>query len=206
MTKTKKTLRTTRGFTLIEVVVVSVLTALLFGAVSYAITSFYKTNAYAIEQAMAINFARKGIESLVKDIREASYSDEGSYPIISIATTTFEFYSDVEGNSNIEKIRYFIQDGYFKKGVTFSAGTPLSYTGQPEMEYIIAENMRNEDLLTNVFTYYDSNGVEVVDFVGGMLDVVFVEMSVTININPRRLPSNYTLYSSATMRNIVNAL
>jgi type II secretory pathway pseudopilin PulG len=198
--------RSNRGFTLVEVIVVSSLTVLLVGAVSFAIMYFYRVNAFAIEQAMAINDARKGVESLIEDIREAAYSDEGSYPLIAAGTSTFEFYSDVSGDTGVEKIRYYMDGEMLKKGVTFSTGTPPTYTAQPEVEYIVADNVRNVALGDDIFVYYDSTGAVVADTAADLIEITYVEMSVIVNINPERLPNDYTLYSSATMRNIVNAL
>lgn len=194
-------MRRDAGLTLIETVMTIAIFTIVSLLLSYSIANFYKTNAYSIEQGAAISSARRAVEVLVQDIREATYSDEGGYPIISMDANTLYFYSDTDHDNNVERIRFFFNGDTFIKGVTNSAGNPLTYTAQPESEIIIAEDVRNPALTTSVFHYYDDTGTEILDY-NDVLDVRFVEMNIIININPQRLPNDFYLNSSAALRNL----
>jgi len=194
-----------KGMTFIEMLVVIAVSTIVMAAVASSIVFFYRTNTYTMEQALAINSARRGIEIAVKHIREAAYSDEGAYPVISISENEFSFYSDIDNDASVEKVRLFIENGSFKEGITNSAGSPPTYTGQPEEINILSEDVRNIEEATKIFTYYGSDGSEIVNY-ANILDVTFAGIKLIVNINPARLPNQFDLNSSATLRNIQNSL
>ena len=115
------------GFTIIETLIVIAVFILIMIAVASSILYFYKSNTITLEQAYAINSARKGIEFMVRDIREVIYSDEGAYPVISMGANSFYFYSDIDRDNSVERIRYFIDGTDLKKGLTESSGDPPKY-------------------------------------------------------------------------------
>ncbi|MFC1801942.1 type II secretion system protein J [Patescibacteria group bacterium] len=190
-----------KGLTLFEVIIAISVFVLVNVILTSSILYFYRSNAHSIEQAFAVSSARKGVEAMVRDIREASYSDEGSYPVISMNGNTFYFYSDVDRDNNIERIRFFLDGLFFKKGNTKSAGDPLTYEGQEEVISIISDNVRNTEQGIDIFEYYNSNGDEITEF-ENILDVAFVKVNLIVNVNPSRTPNEFTLRSSATMRNL----
>ena len=96
------------GFTLVETVVTIAVFALIMGAVSSLILMLYKTQSYAWEQAVAINEARKGIEIMTKEIREAREGSDGSYMIEKADDKEFIFYSDIDNDAKTERVRYFL--------------------------------------------------------------------------------------------------
>ncbi len=175
--------------------------------ITYSVTSFYRYNSYGLEQSQAIDSARRGIDPTINNIREATYSDEGAYPIINASVNSFSFYSDINRDNSIEKIRLFLDTSTytFKKGVTESAGDPLTYDGQPETILTLADNVRNIQQGVNIFRYYDNVGVEVVDL-SNISSISFVSMSVVVNVNPARAPNDFTLRASAALRNLKSNL
>jgi len=97
-----------RGFTFIETIVVITIFTLLIGAIFGFIIILYRTQSYAWEQSVAIDEARRGIEIMVKEIREARSGDDGSYPIEKAGDKEFIFYSDIDNDETTEKVRYFL--------------------------------------------------------------------------------------------------
>ena len=97
-----------KGFTLIEMLVTIAIFTLVGGAVSGGIVLLYKTQGFTWQQSVAIDEARKGIETMVKEIREATYGDDGSYPIEKAENKEFIFYSDIDKDGSVEKVRYFL--------------------------------------------------------------------------------------------------
>lgn len=195
------------GLTFIEMLVYISIFVIIIFAVTSSILSFYKYNAYGFEQLQAVDSARRGIEPAINDIREATYSDEGAYPIVSVATSSLSFYSDVDSDNNIEKVRLFFDVGTntFKKGLTESAGDPLTYDNQPETLFTLAENVRNVKQGVDIFKYYDNTGAEIIDL-SNVFDVTFITMSVVVNINPARSPNDFILRASAALRNLKSNL
>lgn len=190
-----------KGFTLIETIVVVAIFSLVMLAIASSIVFFYRTNASALEQAFAIQSAQKGIDVLVRDIREAIYSDEGSYPVVSIATSSFSFYSDIDRDDSVELTRYYIDGEDLIKGtINATSGIPV-YDPANETFEIISDHVRNWEQDVSVFRYFDDTGTEILDF-GDITDVAFVEVTLIVNINPSRLPNEFTLRSSATLRNL----
>jgi type II secretory pathway pseudopilin PulG len=97
-----------KSFTLIETLVAIVVFTLAMGAVSGLILMAYRTQSYAWQQSMAISEARKGIETMVKEIREAKTGDDGSYPIEYAGDKEFIFLSDINNDGKTERVRYFL--------------------------------------------------------------------------------------------------
>ena len=114
------------AFSLIETIVAIAIFALIIGAVTGSIMMIYRTHSYIFQQSTAIEEARRGIETMVKEVREAREGENGSYPIEEAGDKEFIFYSDIDNDGKTEKVRYFL--GVVSSGsqtqecVTFSKG------------------------------------------------------------------------------------
>jgi len=97
-----------RGFTLIETIVTITVFTLIMGAVSGFIVMAYQTQSYTWQQSIAIDEARRGIEAMVREIREAKPGDDGSYSIEKAGNKEFVFYSDIDNDGKTERVRYFL--------------------------------------------------------------------------------------------------
>jgi len=96
-----------KSFTLIETLVAIFVFALTMGAVSGFVIMAYRTQSYTWQQSIAIDEARRGIETMVKEIREAKEGDDGSYPIELAGDKEFIFFSDIDNDGKTERVRYF---------------------------------------------------------------------------------------------------
>ncbi|MDI6591582.1 MAG: hypothetical protein QME61_01410 [Patescibacteria group bacterium] len=97
-----------KGITLIETIVTIFIFALTMGAVAGFIVMGYRTQTYTWEQSQAISEAGRGIERMVREIREAQNAESGAFTIESAKDYEFVFYSDVDKDSEIERVRYFL--------------------------------------------------------------------------------------------------
>ncbi len=97
-----------KGFTLIETLVTIGVFALISGAVFGSIALLYRVQGYTWQQSIAIDEARRGIETMVEEIREARYGEDGAYPIEKAENKEFIFYSDIDKDNSIERVRYFL--------------------------------------------------------------------------------------------------
>jgi type II secretory pathway pseudopilin PulG len=190
-----------RGFTFLETVVAVAITGVVMATLGGGIAYFYRTNSYVLEQAQAVDSARRGIEFSVRDLREATYGDDGSYPVQLASSNTITFFSDIDGDASVEKVRYYLSGTTLYRGVTESAGAPLTYVGAPEKTYIIADHVRNSNFGLPAFTFIDTAGNILAEPIN-VAEVAFVTMSVVVNINPNRAPEEFTLSGSAMLRNL----
>src|SRR3989338_7939564 len=118
--KTRRARHRARGMTFIEALIWVALFTLVILALVASILYFYRTNRYAIEQSNAVTFSQKGIGKMVRVIREAAYSSEGAYPIVSIAANDFIFYADIDNDPLIEKIHYYLSGTDLIEGIAGS--------------------------------------------------------------------------------------
>lgn len=189
-----------KGMTLLEAVVWVAVTTMAMLAILNSVQYFYRTNTYAVEQSAAVSSAQRGIESMIKTMREASYSSNGAYPIIAMSTSSVSFYADIDDDPFIERLRFFISEGSLMRGVIDPSGDPPVYTN-PETISSLSDYVRNFEQNVATFRYYDLNGTLMTDLTD-VAAVRFIETTVVVNINPLRMPNQFTLRSTAALRNL----
>ncbi len=186
--------------TLIETVVWVSITLSAMLAIVTSVQYFYRTNNYAVEQAAAVSSAQRGIENMVKTMREASYSSNGAYPVIAMSTSSVAFYADVDNDPFIERLRFFVEGNSLKRGLIDPSGDPPVYTN-PETIVSVSDYVRNIDQAVTTFRYYDLDGNLMTDL-NDISALRFIEVTIVVNINPFRLPNQFTLRSTAALRNL----
>ena len=161
---------------------------------------FYRTNSYAIEQASAVTSAQRGLDQIVRTIREGAYSSQGAFPIVSIGANEFVLYADVDDDALIERVHYYIVGTNMMRGLIEPSGNPPDYTGA-EATSVIAEHVRNTVLGTGTFRYYDELGTEITNY-ANWTSVRFVRVALAVNVDAAKLPNQITIDSSAAIRNL----
>lgn len=170
-------------------------------ALSGLIQSFYRNNAYLLEQTLALDSSRRGVRDAMGALREASYGDDGSYPIENAATSSLTFYSDFDQDNSVERERYVLIGTNFFRVVTNAGGSPPGYAGQPQSTTTVATDVRNT-AATPIFTYYDNTGTQLT---GANVDesrVASIGITLLVDLNPNRAPNVFTLRETATLRNL----
>ena len=189
-----------RGLTYVEMLVVVMIFSMVMITIVNSVLYFYRTNKSSIEQAYQIESARKGIELLVRDIREATYSDVGAYPLVAMASSSLSFYSDTDRDNSIELIHYELQGKKLLRSVTNATGTPATYTGTTATT-TVSSNVRNFSDNISVFQFFNASGTQATTS-AGLASVLTVSVSLVVDITPQHAPGEFTLRSSATMRNL----
>ncbi len=193
-----------RGLTLIETIVYIAVFSLTMVAIADAVQQFYKTNRYVFEQVNQIDSARKGIALLVDGLRKATYSESGSYPIEAAADNSITFYDDYDNDGTVERVRYFLSGTDFARGIIEPSGSPAMYTG-PETITTAAHYVRNVEQSVNIFKYYDTNGA-LISSPFSLIAIRYVQVNLIVNVNPETRPNEFSLRSSAAIRNIKSNL
>jgi len=194
-----------KGFSLIESIIMIFIFGLVMVMAGVFIVYTYRSYNYTFEQIGAINEARRGIEIMVKEIREARYGDDGSYPIKEAGDFQFIFFSDIDKDNATERVRYFLDGTNLKKGIIEPSGDPPQYLLPGEVVSVLSSYARNASM--PVFTYY--NGDWPSDIVNNPLptltrltDTKLMHVYLKINIDPNRPPDNFELESDAQIRNL----
>lgn len=188
-----------RGFTFIETLVTIAIFALAMGAVSGFIIMGYRTQSYTWQQSKAVNEAQRGIETMVKEIREARGGDDGSYIIEKADDFEFIFYSDIDKDELTERVRYFIEGTDFKKEVIKPQGFPINYPEENKKSFILSQYVRNTP---PIFQYFDGCGKKLLPLPARLKDTKLMKVYLVVNIDLNRPPDEFTLESSVQIRNL----
>lgn len=193
--------RMMRGIGLAESIVVVAMTAVVAGALLSAIRYFYLNNAYVFEATTSVDQARRGLSVMLHNVREASYADDGNYPVGVAATSSVTFYSDVDADGGIERVKIWRYNNTLYKVVTNSGGNPPTYAGQTSATSTIASYIRNASS-TPLFTYYDSSGTQLSTSSPTLSQIRTIGANIQVDLNPNRAPQVFILEGSATLRNL----
>jgi type II secretory pathway pseudopilin PulG len=187
------------GFTLLE----TLITIGIFVTASVVLWAFivngYKSQNFSLDQSAAITEAQRGVETFVKELREALPGDNGAYPIEIADAQNLIFYADFDRDNAIEKVHYWLDGSNLKKGVTEAAGSPLTYNPNNEQVEILSRYVRNE--AEPVFTYRDGDYNELAA-PADAVDVKLIHIYLRIDLYPQKAPTNYDLESDVAIRNL----
>ena len=143
------------GLTLIEILVamgVGVMIMLFIGYFIRNIINFetFFTGEIGIQQELL-----QTQQTVISEIRSMKTSAVGGYPIAEATSSSFTFFSDIDGDNVVEQIRYFTSSTILEKGVTKPIGNPLVYNPANQ---IITDMVHNLNVGTSsIFSYYDAN-------------------------------------------------
>ncbi|MDA3840170.1 MAG: type II secretion system protein [Patescibacteria group bacterium] len=199
-----KYLKNNKGFTLIELLVyMLIFSSLVFMSSDFVINGFRATT-FGIEQEEATKNAKKTVDSMVLEIREARSSSRGDYLLDDVSSQSLSFYSDIDSDSNIEKVRYFIDGDILKKGTIEPLGSPLEYLSINEVIEIVAENINNQVL--DVFTYFDTDQNQIINPGGDRDRIRLIKVSLLVNVTPEIMPADYIIDMDIHIRNLKDNL
>jgi prepilin-type N-terminal cleavage/methylation domain-containing protein len=100
-----------RGFTIVEMLVAIFIFAVITTALFSIIPTLYRADRYALQQTAAIDEARRGMKTMLRELREASPGQDGSHMIELAMPNELIFYSDIDQDDKTERIRYYLGEG-----------------------------------------------------------------------------------------------
>ncbi len=186
---------------MIETIIVISVTALVLTVIVDSILTFYRSNTNTLEQTYQVESARRGVDLATRDIREAAYSDNGSFPIVSTCTSTLTFYSDTDRDYSAEQIRFYLEGSLLKRGVINATGSPHTYNAADEQVTILSEYVRNISQGVPVFRYFTASSTEIAAGATTTL-LSYITIDLIVNVDVNRLPGEFTLHSTAAARNL----
>ncbi len=195
------------GFTLLEILITMVIFTAIMGVVTMFARDLFYYNSMFSSGLTSYDEARKVLQPISSEIRSASPSSLGSYPIETAGITAFTFFSDINSDGLKERIRYFLSGTTLMKGVIVPLGSPLQYLSNTEVLTEIVHNVRNGS--TPIFTYYDSsyNGsTSPLSQPVSILSVRLVMITLILEGDPNRQPAPITVTTEVSIRNLKDNL
>jgi type II secretory pathway component PulJ len=196
-----------RGFTLVETIMVVGIYTMLLLVISTSIHSLYISNGYTIAQSYEIDHARRGLQTWLKDAREMTYADDGTFPIAVTEPHRVGFYSDIDSEPSIEYVEYVMSSTTLYKNIYKSAGSPPVYNlTTPYRVETLSEYVQNIIQGTSTFMYLDTSGALLTSTSTLLTDVRYLEARVIVNIDPLKSPGEFLLRSGVAPRNLKDNL
>lgn len=193
------------GFTIIEVsvsvVIFSILAIAIITLISNMLTATKKQGTLVANSDQA----RKLTFQITSELRNAIASNTGGYALEQAADQQIIFYSNTDGSTDVERLRYFIQNGKLYRGIIKPTGNPLSYNAANETTTAIEDSVANG--ATPLFYYYDGNyngvtGNPLTQPVN-VTAVKFVKLNLRItNVGGKNNTGYYTITAGSTFRSL----
>ncbi len=197
-----------KGFTLVETLV-SVGMALVIGLL---IANFgrdiFSYNSTVQSNLTAQLDARKVLKTITSELRSSTQSSLGSYAVSQAGTSTFIFYSNVDVDTERERLRYFMQGNVLMRGIIHPSGSPLVYNTNAEVFDTVIRDVIN-GTSTPIFTYYDENYTGTSSPLAQPVNISSIRMvniKVVVDRDPNRSPTPITVITQATLRNLKDNL
>lgn len=197
-----------RGLTLAEIVVV----VGIVGVIGLAVSKF-QSDVFSFNRTFSSSFAtadnaQKLLRPMAAEIRSASPSSNGAFPIDTIGQYDFSFYSDINNDGTKDWVRYYISGTtMFKEVIKPTGTTPAIYNSANKVTTTFMTGVRNVTDNTPVFRYFSSSYTggatgEITPSTGAVESVRLVKVSITLDDNTNKMPIALTVSTQISIRNL----
>lgn len=185
------------GFTMIEIMFVITIMATVGIMAGKFQKNIFSSNTYIKNGLKYESEARILLRGFIAEIRSALPSATGAHMVESAGAGSFIFYSDINGDGNTERVRYFLDGTNLKKGIVVPTDDPLSYNMNTEILMTIASNV----ISSPVFNYYGADNEALFQPVdSGLVRLVKITLKEDMDGVGPVLP--FSVSSQATLRNL----
>jgi hypothetical protein len=143
-----------RGISLLEVMLAITLSLGIIALAIQITRSFFLTETFLKQKLQGQEDIRLAFQSFESEIRSAMPAVTGAYPLELASSTSIIFYSDIDSDGSIERVRYVITPDSLDKGVIKPSGNPPVYSTTTEK---ISRLVFNVIGASSTFNYYDSD-------------------------------------------------
>ena len=197
-----------KGFTLVETLIALFIFSLATIVVGNFARDIFFYNSIAQSELEVEYSGRKILNPIISEIRSATLSSVGGYPVESVATSSLVFFSNLDSDDKKERVRYFLQGTNLKKGVIKPTGiVNLVYNSANEVVTTVVSDVRNGT--TPIFSFYDTNytgSSTPLTYPINIPTVRFVKISLVLDRDPNRLPNPVTVTTQVSIRNLKDNL
>jgi len=193
------------GFTLIEVITtIAIFVLLAYGTLALVSDLIFSSSRQS-GLLSGSDQARKTASGIINELRNASTSSTGAYPLAEALDDQLIFYSNTDGGSDIERVRYFVNAGALYRGLLKPLGSPLTYNPANETVDVVQNDLGNGS--SPMFYYYDDSYDGTFDNYllqpVNINDVKHIKVKLEIiNTGGITNANTYTVTAEATVRNL----
>ncbi|MFA6295793.1 MAG: hypothetical protein WC663_00385 [Patescibacteria group bacterium] len=194
------------GLTALEVVITIGIMALISGALYGFVRVTLKAQQKSFADIKAGDEARKAILSLADNLRDTIQSSSGSYPIQNAANQSITFFSNVDQDDEVERVRYFLDGTDLKIGTIEPQGVPVTYPVNQEKIRTVAHYIQNG--ANPIFYYFDKNytGTQAAINPNNVGEIRLIKIVVIVDANPNSAPPATTMETEVGLRNLKDNL
>ena len=195
-----------KGFTLIEVLVTLSIFSILVSGASWFIIGSNRDLAVIWEQLVTQNQGKKTLDHVTNYVRKAETSSVGSYPLEKAEPYNLVFYANVDSDSMIEKVQFWLDaDKTLKETITQPSSTAASniYENGTLQTINLADNVLNMQTSEPVFLYYNENYTGSQAELGDgfyVTDVRMVKVQLELEKDPTKSPEPLYVESKSLIR------
>ena len=190
-----------QGFTLLEVLIAVGILSIVILTVSIFAFDVFRSELFISENLEAEEQIQQIFKIIAPEIRSMAISNNGSYPLAAVSSSSLSFYSDIDLDGLSERVRYFLEGTVLKKGVIKPAINPVVYDPASEK---ISETVKNV-ISNNIFSYYDSNydgSQPALDYPIDISVIRSVGIKLTVDKNIAMAPIPVVLTTFINIRNL----
>lgn len=197
------------GLTLMEVLIVSALTIVLAFGIIGLFVILNRGQDMIFNDYLSVDRTNTTVSKLVKEIRTARNGENGSYVIEDAEEQSVTFYSDIDFDGRVEKVRYYLQGTSLYRAYIDPVGNPVTYPQANEVVQELTDTVQNDT--EPLFYYYNGDWPE--DTTNNPLqapitlaDIKLIRVYLRLNARPNNQKGDYIIDSSATIRIIKDNL
>ena len=187
------------AFSIIDSLIYIAVFSLLMLAVWGAIYSTLNSYRFVEAQFTASSEIRKASAIILRDLRGATFSDSGAYPIESFSANSIIFYTNADKDANIEKLKYFTDGAKLIREIIEPSDFPPSYPSEGKKQ-ILLEHLRNDN--SELFEFFDKDGNVVAQ--DEVLKIRTVKVNLRVDKDLSKDPIAYFSSFFIALRNLIN--
>lgn len=185
------------GLTLAELLVTMGIFSMVMVGINQLFLKSWQNYNLVMHTSEASIAANRGVSEVVNVLRKIKDGSDGSYPILNADEFDLVVFSDIDKDSVIEKVHYYLDGTNFMVGMTKPGGFPTSYaSGDAETKVIIADVANNSS--QPIFHYYNNQNNLIAAPVANLIDVRMVKVSLWVD----RKEGDLAIESYVSLRNL----
>jgi len=212
MIKKIEILKSRSGFSFLEVVFFVAISAIILVAVMGIKNNVGNLQNFINQKLMSRQDLDQTFQILVTEVRSAQPSGLGAYPIVAATSTSFTFFSDVDKDGLVDRVRYFLSTStvsstvtnVLNRGIIEPVGSPFVYSTSSEKISTVVNNIITSTS-TAIFEYFGSSATTTAVSLSYPVDISsirFVKINLFVDINPGVSPKASLFTDTVTIRNL----
>jgi hypothetical protein len=139
-----------QGLSLVSIIMGIGITSLLITALAIFVSRGFLVPRFALQKSLVLRDASREIKRITEDIRNAVDPGSGDWLVYG-SSTEIEFWSNIDADAEVERVRYFSEGDDLYRGVTQVVGGEYS----PENEVVtrVLSSLQNQQAGEPVFEF-----------------------------------------------------